>query len=374
MLAVVVMARDEADVLGRCLESVKSLGELHVSVDRATADASAEVARAQGAKAYQHLGLPVQPGADAAEAILAQNSYSRMRNDVLAQVEANSHADWLMWLDADEDLAEGGEALLALLPQLPPEVEAVAVQMRLWEGARVTSVMRNSKVIRRGIRFTRRRHEHIVFNGRQALCDACVLDHHPEKKARGSSDLLKLQREAFLADWREFQDGRSAFYWADWWHVHGEEENALLWCERCLAMPDALCPAGQRNQAAKYAGRMAEVLGYYEKARGLFQTALQADWQDAEAMYHIGALAVQAGDLAQGEHWFTCGLQYPERPGSVMQQDIDACRALPYYGLACVARARGDRAGAYSYVDQAERASSCYHQQFTDLRQKLDKD
>jgi len=139
-------------------------------------------------------------------------------------------------------------------------------------------------------------------------------------------------------------------------------------------MPPEKCPPGQRNQAAKYAGRLCEALSYWQQAREWFWVALQADWQDAEAMYHIGALALHGGQVGEAEHWFTCGLQYPERPASVMQQDIDACRAMPYYGLACLARARGDRRLAYQYLDQAEWASACEHPQFADLRCKLDKD
>lgn len=374
MLAVVVMARDEADVLPACLQSVQGLGELHVSVDKATRDNSADVARAHGARVYAHQGLPLTPGPDAPEAARARNSYSRMRNDVLDQVEAVSSADWLMWLDADERVTEGGHLLMTALPRLPADTQAVAVKMRLWEGERITSVMRNSKVIRRGIRFTRRRHEHIVFSGRQALLDGLVIDHHPEKRNRPHNDALKLQREAFVADWQEFQDGRSAFYYADWWYVHGHPEEALIWCERCLALPPEKCAPGQRNQAAKYGGRVAEALGYLDKARKLFWTALESDWQDAEAMYHIGALAVNAGRLEEGEHWFRSGLLYPEIPASVMQQDIDACRSLPKYGLACIARARKDRAGAYQWLDQAEREASSYQPQFAELRRKLDED
>jgi glycosyltransferase involved in cell wall biosynthesis len=374
MLAVVVMARDEADVLEKCLTSVTGLGELHVSVDSATTDDSAAVAARLGAKVYSHRGLPTVPTAETAPAAEALNSYSRMRNDVLAQVEAQSRADWLMWLDADETLFAGGDVLLAALPQMNPEIQAVAVQMRLWGGGQIASVMRNSKVIRRGVRFTRRRHEHIVFNGMQALCDPCILDHHPEKRSRATNDALKLQRDAYLADWQEFQDGRSAFYFADWWWVHNEPEEALVWCERVLALGPDKCPSGQRNQAARYGGRMAEVLGYHAKARELYWQALESDWQDAESAYHIGALAVQAGKFDEGEHWFNTCLQHPDRPQSIMQQDVDATRAMPYYGLACIARVRGNREQAYELLDQAERAAACHHPQFADLRRKLDED
>jgi hypothetical protein len=47
---------------------------------------------------------------------------------------------------------------------------------------------------------------------------------------------------------------------------------------------------------------------------------------------------------------------------------------MPYYGLACIARVRGNREQAYELLDQAERAAACHHPQFADLRRKLDED
>lgn len=377
-LAVCVMAYNEAECLERCLESVQGWGELHVSIDRATTDDSEAVARRYTGNVYSHLGLPaVAPEQDHPEAAKAVNSYARMRNEFLNQVAERSRAEWFVWLDADEVLLEGGEVLLNALPQIPAEAEAIAVRMNLYREGRLESVMRNSKVIRRQIRFTRRRHEHIVFNGQQVMCDPCVLGHFPTQpqEARAAHDQRKLQLEAFLADWAEFQDGRSAFYTANWWHTVGHEEEALCWCERALHLPDTKCGGGQRGHVARYAGRLSMELGRWNEARQFLFEAMRADWQDAESVYYLGHIAAAHRQFEEARHWFAVALTYPEMPESVMQQDIHATRALPYYGLACVARAEGNRAEAYHYLDLCERAfGGVEHPQVRELRDKLDRE
>ncbi len=378
-LAICIMAFNEAECLARCLESLRGLPvELHVSIDAATTDNSRAVAARAGAQLYTHQGLPpVALPQDHPEAVRAHNSYSRMRNEFLDQVGQRTAAGWFLWLDADEVLVEGGQILLAALPQMPADTEAIAVRMNLYHGDRLESVMRNSKVIRRHIRFTRRRHEHIVFNGRQALCDPCVLAHYPTQRPadRAAHDQRKLQQQAFLADWQEFQDGRSAFYLADWWHIHGQEEEALAWCERALALPEAKCAGLQRNHCARYAGRLYLEMGRPAQARKAFFEAIQTDWQDAESVYYLGHIAALAGDLDQATHYFEQCLAYPPLPAAIMQQDIHATRALPYYGLACVARGQKRRADAYRLIDLAERAAGGVDfPQFRDLRDKLDRE
>lgn len=374
-LAVCVMAYDEADVLARCLESARGLGELHVSVDRQSTDGSDEVARQYTPNVYRHEGLPLEPLADDDPAATrARNSYARMRNEVLDEVCRHTSAPWLMWLDADEVVESGGEALLETLARLPTEVQACSVRMNLYAQGRLVAVMRNSKVIRRDVRFTRRRHEHIVVSGPIALYDGFRIGHHPEKRSRGAHDARKLQRAALEADWREFGDARAATYVADWWYVSGDRETALAWLERALALPAEKCPPLQRNMTAKFAGRVALELGRPSQARAHFFAALEADWTDAEAVYYLGHIAAACRQFAEARHWFQLALQYDPQPASVMMQSADASRALPYYGLACVARAEGKRREAYMYLDLAERAAASDYPQFAELREKLDRD
>lgn len=377
-LAVCVMAYDEAECLRRCLTSVQELGELHVSVDRATRDNSAAVAAEFGAHLYNHVGLPpVAPEQDHPEAPKAANSYARMRNEVLDAVCARTQAPWIMWLDADEIVSSGGPELVALLPQVAPDMDAVGAVMRLFTPTgHCESTMRNSKVIRRGVRFTRRRHECLVLEGGQLLNDSLVIDHLPTQSVatRRQHDDRKLQLDAFAADWREFRDGRAAFYLADAWNLHGHPDEAVNWVERALALPEALNPALQRGHVALYGARLAMHRGDLADARRYSFMALECEWLYAEAVYQLGQLAAVQEKMAEAEHWFRLALMFPPQPLSVMQQTADCSRALPLYGLACVARSRQDRPEAYRLLLEAEKAATLPHPEFADLRAKLDRD
>lgn len=385
-LAVAIMAFDEEDVLARCLDSVKDLGELHVSVDSATTDATEIIARQFTQNIYHHQGLPAQPlEQDDPDSGKAVNSYARMRNDVLEMVEGRSAAGWLMWLDPDEYLVEGGEALLEALPLAAENVQAIAVPMKLLRPDGSTeALLRNSKVIRRGVRFARRRHEHIVYRKPgegepepiQAMVEGCLLAHLPSQRpsVRAAHDARKTQQAAFMADWREFRDGRAAFYIADWWRMQGHIEEALRWYEAGMALPNDKCPPLQRAQIAVYAGKLYLGVEQLELARKSYMLALECDWHYGSAMYYLGHLALKQGQREEARHWFNLAMQYPDEPNSIMQQEAGCTSDGPYLGLACVADSEGNRQEAYRLLDLAERKAPFYRPEFTHLRAKLDEE
>lgn len=375
-LAVVIMALDEEDVLARCLESVKYVGELHVSIDAATIDSSEAVARQYTANIYRHIGLPEEhPADDADKATEAHNSYSRMRNAVLEAVEQRSQAKWLMWLDPDEVLEQGAEALPQLLAQMPEGAAGLAVRMNLRDGeGQLGTVMRNTKIIGRGVRFTRRRHEHITATGPQIVADMVQIGHIPSQRpeVREAHDRRKLTYGAFIADWQEFRDGRSAFYCGDYWRVNGHPEEALRWYDTGLALPLEKCPPFQRAIMACHAGKLYLALRERDKAHHWLHEALKADWRYGEAAYYLGVIATNSHDWLAAQHWFHVALLYPDQPISVTQQELGPTLDLPYYGLATVAAENGERAAAYVLLHQAERKLGGQRQQYIELRQKLD--
>ena len=377
-LAVVIMAFDEEDVLARCLESVKDLGELHVSVDSATTDSTEAIARQFTDNIYYHQGLPAEPPEqDDPDSAKALNSYARMRNDVFDMVAKGSKAGWFMWLDPDEYLVGGGEALLEGLTLAAPEVEAIAVPMRLLRrDGTIEAQLRNSKVIRRDVRFVRRRHEHIVITGIQAIIEECLLAHLPTQKesVRAAHDMRKTQQAAFMEDWREFRDGRAAFYIADWWRMQGQIEESLRWYEAGMALPDDKCPPLQRAQIATYMGRLYLANEQPELAAQSYHRAIECDWHYGEAFYYLGVVNANQKHFEEAKHWLNLALQYPDEPISVMQQQSGCTADLPYYGLASIAHAQGDRAEAYRLLDIADRKAPFPRPESMHLRAKLDED
>src|SRR5690606_27860492 len=99
-IALVMIVRNEARCIARCLRSVKPWVDEMIVLDTGSADDTVALARAEGARVHS---APWQ------------NDFSLARNAALDL----SEADWNLVLDADETLSEGGPALQALRETAP---------------------------------------------------------------------------------------------------------------------------------------------------------------------------------------------------------------------------------------------------------------
>lgn len=96
-ISVIVIAKDEEEVIGKCLESVRWADEIIV-LDTGSTDKTAETAQKLGAKVFKY------QGGDEAD-------YSAWRNYALSL----SKGEWVLYLDADERVT----------PLLKKEIESV---------------------------------------------------------------------------------------------------------------------------------------------------------------------------------------------------------------------------------------------------------
>lgn len=106
--ALVMIARNEARCIGRCLASIQPWVDEMIVLDTGSSDGTEAIAQALGAQIYRFTWC---------------DDFAAARNAALA----HSTADWHIVLDADEWLQSGGEALEALRQQPPEHVGAVAV-------------------------------------------------------------------------------------------------------------------------------------------------------------------------------------------------------------------------------------------------------
>jgi glycosyltransferase involved in cell wall biosynthesis len=107
VLTLCVIARNEAERLPRCLDSLAPTGALPretVLVDTGSSDATPAVAAARGARVFH------EPWRD---------DFAAARNAALA----HARGEWVLWLDADEELLP---ASAALLPSLLRDEQAFA--------------------------------------------------------------------------------------------------------------------------------------------------------------------------------------------------------------------------------------------------------
>lgn len=141
-IALVMIARNEARCIARCLDSVRQwVDEMHV-LDTGSTDDTVERAVQAGATVHHF------PWCD---------DFSAARNAALALTDC----DWRLVLDADEWLAAGGPSLAGLREQAADFVGAIEVNSHFEQaGSMATAPSWLPRVLPRGVRYVGRVHEH----------------------------------------------------------------------------------------------------------------------------------------------------------------------------------------------------------------------
>lgn len=141
-ISAVLIAKDEARCIARCLQSVKPFVDRMLVLDTGSTDGTPDLAKACGAELH-HLAWP--------------NDFAAARNHALDLADA----DWTLTIDADEWIASGGE-LLRSWCQAPVRLGAVCVhsEERSAPGAGRRNWM--PRLLPRGVRYAGRVHEQPV--------------------------------------------------------------------------------------------------------------------------------------------------------------------------------------------------------------------
>lgn len=141
-LALVVIARNEAASIERCLLSAKPFVNRMIVLDTGSTDDTVAIAQACGAQ-VSHLAWT--------------NDFSAARNAALAAADA----DWNLILDADEWLESGGEHLRTL-GSTPPSIGVICMKNDTDAGDASHLIAWIPRLLPRGVRYEGRIHEQPV--------------------------------------------------------------------------------------------------------------------------------------------------------------------------------------------------------------------
>ncbi|OSI25730.1 glycosyltransferase family 2 protein [Bradyrhizobium canariense] len=120
LLTAIILTKDEALHITRCIESLSSCASRVVVVDSFSSDGTMELARSAGAEVYQH----------------AFRNYADQFNWALENCEIASA--WTMRIDADEHIdSELSSAIAMQLPKLQSNVTGLSVTRYITFGGRV---------------------------------------------------------------------------------------------------------------------------------------------------------------------------------------------------------------------------------------------
>lgn len=141
-IALVMIARDEARCIERCLSSARAWVDEMWVLDTGSADATAQIATRCGARVAHFDWV---------------DDFSAARNAALALTDA----EWCLVLDADEWIVRGGESIAALRNQTPAFVGQICVASGFDtpQGAEGEAPSWLPRVLPRGVRYEGRVHE-----------------------------------------------------------------------------------------------------------------------------------------------------------------------------------------------------------------------
>lgn len=208
-IALVMIVRNEARCLARCLDSVRAHVDDMLVLDTGSTDDTPAIAERHGARVAHFKWV---------------DDFSAARNAALALVDA----PWRLVLDADEWLVSGGEVLAALRTSAPDQVGLINVDSRTRDERGVVQHAPSwlPRVLPRGVQYAGRIHEQpLSALPRRRLDlhighDGYLPEHLQPKQGRNrallSSALAEHPDDAY---WR-YQLGKD-------FEVHGDHAQAL---------------------------------------------------------------------------------------------------------------------------------------------------
>ena len=258
-IALVMIVRDEAPRLERCLASAAQYVDRMIVLDTGSTDGSQELARSLGAEVHHFDWV---------------DDFSAARNAALDL----SDADWNLVLDADEWIDEGGEALAEVVHGDRKFLGAVRIlNVMDLDGSVEQSSTWNPRLLPAGVRFSGRIHEQPVSDLPRYRIDV-QLGHdgyRSEALDRKQGRNLRL----LLADLETNpDDGYVLFQTGKTLQVYGDYPAAADYLTRALAHTRADEPfrhpvVVNTIYSLKMAGRVDEALAVLEAEFETWQTS-----------------------------------------------------------------------------------------------------
>jgi glycosyltransferase involved in cell wall biosynthesis len=291
-VALVVIARDEARCIERCLASARPWVDRMLVLDTGSVDATPGLASASGALVQSFHWI---------------DDFSAARNHALQWADA----DWSVVLDADEWIDEGGAKLLALHEIKPEFIGQLRIDSAFDSSNGQVSMAPSwmTRVLPRGARFTGRVHEQVTSNLARERIETRVSHdgyRHTQRQAKRGRNgrllrmaLVERPDDAYL----HYQLGKDL-------ELNDQFEAALSHFERALAL-------GQDSDRWRHDLVL----------RALFALKRQRHWERAVALADAEFARWPTSpdtSFALGDLWLDWALAEPSRAPQLVPL-IEAC-------------------------------------------------
>lgn len=245
-ISLCMIVRNEEDVLGRCLDSVKDLVDEIIIVDTGSEDLTKEIAGRFTEKVFDFEWI---------------DDFAAARNFSFSKAAG----EYQMWLDADDVIEEEDRAaFLEMKENLEPDIDVIMLpyQVAFDHDGNPTMTYYRERLLRRSRHFLWQGavHEAIAPAGRIVYKEAAVSHKkvHPSDPDRNLRIYENMRKQGEITDPRhQFYYGRELYY-----HARYEEAASVLahflkegrgWTENnisaCLNLSECLDRTGKRREA-----------------------------------------------------------------------------------------------------------------------------
>lgn len=217
-LSVCIIAKNESEVIGRCLECATGFADEIVVVDTGSTDNTKEIASKYTDKVFDFKWI---------------NDFAAARNFSFSKATK----DYVMWLDCDDIIDKDNQRAIKELKQTLASFECDTFMAKYYVGPTMTTTV--TRIIKRGscqwVGFV---HEYLASTSARMCLDFTVTHCKPETSmVRDSGRNLSIFKEK-LRENVKFNT-RDMLYFAKELYWNGENEEALEWFSKFFKQNDS---------------------------------------------------------------------------------------------------------------------------------------
>jgi glycosyltransferase involved in cell wall biosynthesis len=300
-----MIVKNEAAILGRCLDSIVQAADEIVIVDTGSTDDTIKIAKGFGAKVIEESW---------------KNDFSYARNISLQ----HATSAWILWLDADDIVpVDSCNSITQLKTSLPDKVYGFIVRNQKPGNTGTEFVQARMFPNDQRIRFERKIHEQMMSNalriGLKMQKTSVVIEHH----GYAEPDILKLKASRnlglLLEEYGQHgEDAVTALEIGDSYQLIEQDDNAEFWYKKTIDIP------GCKQHTPALAGQAFLGLGAIFNRKGVYQDAIRyldaaiecSPWRP-DIHYSLAVAHELAGNISKAIEHLQLLQKLKEDPGQV---------------------------------------------------------
>lgn len=283
-LSVCIIAKNESEVIGRCLDCVKSFADEIVVVDTGSTDNTKEIASKFTDKVFDFKWI---------------NDFSAARNFSFSKATM----DYVMWLDCDDIIDEDNQKVIYLLKDALPSFDCDTFMAKYDVGGSMTTMV--TRIVKNGsCKWEGFVHEYLASTSKRINLDFTITHSKPQSSVeRDSGRNLRIFQQK-LKEGVQFST-RDILYYAKELYWNGDNENANIWFNTFFNQTNAWIE--DCIEASRMKADILEKLGRVDEMIAFLTQAIVKFGMNNRLLYMCGLALYHEKKYREATMYFPCG-------------------------------------------------------------------